>query len=199
MAVSPAHSPPSVFYTRGSFTAHILKNKYIKASRSDCAPEDQRPVQGPASASLGEQCLVPFPCRRPAGSQGLCGQRAGLDLPVGHLLPRRAQPQGENHRADQQEEPDHKKSDQGCFGSSRTQILAKEIELFLAGVFCEKAKGGVRPLPFPGERTLTIYIAGFGEGAVITVGGHCGRVGCSSRRRCGGVRNPVVWTKKTDK
>lgn len=36
-----------------------------------------------------------------------------------------------------------------------------------------------------------------GQGGVLTVGGHGGGwMGGSSRRRLGGVRNPVVWTKK---
>ena len=38
--------------------------------------------------------------------------------------------------------------------------------------------------------------AGLGEG-INTIRGCCGRVGRSSTRRLGGVRNPVVWTKKT--
>lgn len=93
------------------------------------------------SAFLGEQCLVQFPCRaRPTSSQSIRGERAGLDCPVCHLVPCRAQSEGENHRDDQEEESHDEKDDQGCFCSSRTQVLAKEIELLLDTFFCEKEK-----------------------------------------------------------
>ena len=48
------------------------------------------------------------------------------------------QSEGKNHRGDKEEESNDEEDDQGCFCSPRMQILAKEIELLLAGFFCGK-------------------------------------------------------------
>lgn len=103
------------------------------------------------------------------------------------------QTEGENHCGGQEEEADDEEDDQGCFGSPRTQILAKEIELLLARFFCEQEEVRCQSSAFPQGVNTDHSHAGFGEG-IITVGGHCGRC---SRRRLGGVRDPVVCTKKT--
>lgn len=135
-------------------------------------------------------CPVPLRSKSSC-SQGVSGERAGLHRLVGHLLPCRAQSEGEGHGDDQEDESNDEQDDQGCFSSSGTQILAKEIELLLDRLFCEKEKWGVRPLPFPGAWDWPFPRRG--QGGVLTVGGHGGGwTGGTSRRRLGGVRNPVV-------
>lgn len=109
--------------------------------------------------------LVQFPCwGSPAGSQSIRGKRAGLDLLVRHLLSRPAQAERENHGDHQEEESDDEKDDQGCFGSSGTQILAEEVELLLAGFFCAKEKGGgCQASAFPWGVNTDHSRAGFGR------------------------------------
>lgn len=107
------------------------------------------------SKFLGEQCIGPVSLlatvrpvtepdrsllRRPEHSQSICGECTGLDFPVSHLPSRRAESEGENHSGNQKEESQDEEDDQGCLGSSWVQILAKEIEVFLARLFCERRK-----------------------------------------------------------
>lgn len=49
---------------------------------------------------------------------------------------RSTQPEGEDHGGQQEEEPHDEKDDQGCLGSLRPQLPAKEIEMLLAGPAC---------------------------------------------------------------
>lgn len=107
------------------------------------------------SKFLGEQCIGPGSLlatlrpvtepdrslpRRPERSQSICGECTGLDFPVSCRPSCRAKSEGENHSGDQKQEPQDEEDDQGCLGSSRAQILAKEIEVFLARLFCERRK-----------------------------------------------------------
>ena len=142
-----------LFYTWGLFTAplKINKEKHIALNlfqRIGAWPGKRR--QGPRGAV---PCSISL--QRTRGSQGVSGERAGLDLLVRHPRPRGAQLEQEDHREDQQEEAKDEEDHQGCSGSSGIQTPAKEVELLLAG-FCAKETRAVRPLSLGTEsRPLT--------------------------------------------
>lgn len=142
-----------LFYTWGLFTAplKINKEKHIALNvfqRIGAWPGKRR--QGPRGAV---PCSVSLP--RTRGSQGVGGERAGLDLLVRRPRPRGAQLEREDHREGQKEEAEDEEDDQGCSCSSGIQTLAKEVELLLAG-FCAKETRAVRPLSLRSEsRPLT--------------------------------------------